>query len=192
MTQASHELQAALESHRRLTPDCPLRCVGHWFRLQRESLGLHPGQLAERAGFVNPSDAGSRIVALEARGRATDDLIVRVGLALGLTPEVLTERLAADRDTLSVSWQAWADETVAPSAMVRLMPAVWKSLPIPAECSTRDEAARWLASLTEYQGMVRCLAWDRRTAVYIDPDGSVRTEVSTGPGQQVHPSTMIR
>ncbi len=173
-------------------PDCPLRCLGHWFRTQRELLGLHPGQLAERAGFVNPPDAGSRIVALEAQGRATDDLVVRTGLALGLTPEVLTERLAADRDAMSVSWQAWANETVAPSAMVRLMPAIWKSIPVPAECNTRDKATRWLASLTEYEGMVRCLAWDRRTAVYVDPDGSVRTEVSAGPGQQVHPSTTIR
>lgn len=187
----SHQLHSAIEAHRRLMPDCPLRCVGHWFRLQRESLGLHPGELAKRAGFVNPSDAGSRIVALEAQGRATDDLVVRTGLALGLTAEVLSDRLAADREAMSASWTRWANEPAAPSAMVRLIPAIWKSLPIPPECSTRDAATQWLASLTEYQGMVRCLSWDRRTAIYIDPDGSIRTEVSNGPGQRVHPSSAV-
>jgi len=128
---------------------------------------------------------------LEARGRATDDLVVRAGLALGLTADVLSDRLAADREAMSASWTRWADEPVAPSAMVRLIPAIWKSLPVPPECSTRDAATQWLASLTEYQGMVRCLSWDRRTAIYIDPDGSIRTEVSNGPGQQVHPSSAV-
>jgi hypothetical protein len=184
-------LGAILASHHERAPACPVYSLGHWFRLQREALNMSPGQLAAHAGFSNPADAGSRIASLESRGKATDDLIIRVGRALGLTPEILEERLDSARKDQFDAWTRWADEPVAPTASVRMMPAVWVTLELPPEHGSREAAVAWLASLPDFKGLVRCLSWDRRTAIYVDPDDSIRIEVSSGPGKNVHPSSWI-
>ena len=100
--------------------------LSDFLRSARLAAGLRPGELALRAGWKDGSIGGSWIARFERDGDAiaSDAQIARIAKALGLTPEEAFAHESADRTQARIEWNAWVDEPVERSMVIRLLPAV--------------------------------------------------------------------
>jgi transcriptional regulator with XRE-family HTH domain len=148
--------------------------LSDFLRSARLATGLRPGELALRAGWKDGSIGGSWIARFERDGDAiaSDAQIARIAKALGLTPEEAFAHESAERTQARTEWNAWVDEPVERSMVIRLLPAVWGGREIPTELTTREEVIAWATELEPWKHALKCLQWSRRHATYIRPDGS--------------------
>lgn len=92
------------------------------------------------------------------------------------------ERLVEqDRHEFFQAWLAWVNEPITPYLVERLIAAVYRSVPLPPEIMTMEEAEQWAATVAKESKRKCCLVWSRRISIWCDVDGSsFRSEAVPG------------
>jgi hypothetical protein len=118
--------------------------LGTYFRRTRIANGISLGDLAQQIGYRNLSKGCRRIATLETTGRARGDLIDRLAAALGIDGTTVEQLRQMDFR----AWEEWADDPDQRRYVVlRLLPAIYSEIPVPANVTTREEAEAFASAV---------------------------------------------
>lgn len=149
-----------------------LRMVGRLVEQRRVGSGLRPSELALRARLhSDPSVGGSMVRALELWGRGELATVVKLLTALEVDDATVLAEGGLDLPAMRRRWSEWAAVPEPVVMSVRLMPAVWRSEPVPAGL---DQAGvlEWARSHPQWRHCLRCIRWSRVHCTYLRDDGS--------------------
>jgi transcriptional regulator with XRE-family HTH domain len=153
--------------------------LGERLRERRQELGLRVSDLARLLGYRNLSKGSRRIQRLEQSGWDGSELLRRIVEVLRIDPEIALDLIQRDRDDYVAAWDRWADEPVPLTAVVKLIPAVYSSLEIPATVTTTEEAVAWGVETAKRMRKRVYVKPSRRLTYVIDEDGNVQKAKST-------------
>lgn len=154
------------------------------FRELRLRAGLSCGELATRAGWTDPSRGGEFVARFERSGRASDRALLRLAAALGVSLESVRELEGYERRRARAAWEQEMSAPADVECWAHPMPTQWVRLEIPASYRAPEELLAWLRDHPQWRSVLRCVAWDRRRATHIRPDGSTY-EVERGFGDEL-------
>jgi hypothetical protein len=158
------------------------------FKNERLARHLRLSQLAALAGYTNVGKGASRINVFETTGRIAPPVLTKVAAALGISVATVNELIAQDERNFLLEWNQWADKSIEPYLVVRLIPAVYRSEVIPLDVTSLEEGEAFAASRAKHWSKAVCLVISRRYSMWLDEAGEVyaRTEAvpgsSSGPG----------
>jgi hypothetical protein len=154
--------------------------LGQFFNEKRVSQGLSLGRLARLVGYRNVSKGANRISRFEHEGTVTEDLLAALVDALGIDLQTVEALIEQDRQEHLRAWEAWVSEPVPMRLIVKYLPAVYGTVPLPQEIRTPEQAEAFACGYAKQHGQKVCLALSRRHSVWIDEDGQVyaRTEAT--------------
>ena len=158
----------------------------HFWRT-RLAKGLRFGQLARQCGYKNISKGSRKIQEFEQGGSIQEDLLLKLADALGIDGATVASLIDEDRRL----WNHWANEPVRPYIVLRLMAAIYSTVPIPDDIQTAAEAEAYASALSKERHMRCCLVLSRRISVWFREDGSVEHVTETMPGQPNSPYMQI-
>jgi transcriptional regulator with XRE-family HTH domain len=152
--------------------------LGSYFRDQRIQRGLSLGQLARMIGYHNASKGSNKIVRFEREGVISEELLARLAEALHIDLPTVEELIEQDRQERLREWEAWVGQVVPMQLIVKYMPAVYGTVPIPEAVATPEQAEAFACAYAKEHRRQVCLAVSRRLSVWIDKKGQVyaRTE----------------
>jgi hypothetical protein len=156
--------------------------LGTHFREQRERLGLSLGQLARFVGYRNASKGANKLVRLEREGIVEELLLVGLAGVLGLEPSRIQSLIEQDRQEYLHAWEAWVNQPVPMQLIVKYMPAVYGTVPMPDEVTTPEQAEAFAREYAQRHGRSVCLAVSRLLSVWIDKGGNVEARTEATPG----------
>lgn len=180
------------------TESSPLGNLLKASRLQRK---LRYGQIAR---MLCPSGdnrqisrLGQRIAKLE-RGNLDKQLLSKVAGALGIDDRLLSVVLREETQYRRQkhhqhvkAWNQWADEPIEPRLVVRLLPAVYSSLPLPH--GIQLEQAKAYASAHAFSKHLKCcLFWNRRVCFYFNEAGELVCTAFSSPEKDLRPFMRLR
>ena len=144
--------------------------TGAYLEAQRHEQHLSPQQLAAAIGYKNLHKGGNRILALEREGRSVEGLLEKAIAVLGLDGQHVQHLVAEDQRQFEDEWNRWANEPVAPELRYRVMPVIWRRVPLPTNLS-RDEAIEFARTQAMDQRKTYLLIWSRREEIWCYEDG---------------------
>jgi transcriptional regulator with XRE-family HTH domain len=152
--------------------------LGSYFRDQRIQQGLSLGQLARFVGYRNVSKGSNKIIRFEREGQITEELLVRLADALGIDFTTVEQLIEQERQERLREWEQWVSQPVPMQLIVKYMPAVYGTVPIPKTITTPEQAEAFACAYAKENRRQACLAVSRRLSVWIDTEGQVyaRTE----------------
>ena len=149
--------------------------LGKYVRRQRERQGLNRGQLARSLGYRNISKGVRRILDLETQGSCAARLWARVQDVLGLDQSDIEH--AASQDW--ADYQAWLDQPVPMELVLKLIPAVYLNVRLPAEARSDEvKAETYACEVAEARKLKACLVVSRRLSIWINEKGEVYSRTS--------------
>src|ERR1700730_2592991 len=171
--------------------------LGKFLKEKRLLRGLdRPGILARlihpAATLNRISRLGGRIRTFEEEGIGDRELLDQIVAALAIPAEEL-ESVVADElrfrenheSERRKEWEAWADESVRPYLVIRLIPSVFCRREAPPEVVTLAEAETWVASVRRLDPLAgrcgTCLVFDRRLRVWFNARGEVEDRTLATP-----------
>lgn len=148
------------------------------FEQQRLARGLRPAQLAALMGFKNPVKTGNKIRQFELSGNIHPQLFQKLAVFLEVDGETIERLVEQDRREFFARWLKWVNEPITPYLLEKLMPVIYRSVRLPADITTQEEAERWAASYAKEPGRKCCLVWSRRISIWFNEAGKLvgRTE----------------
>lgn len=166
--------------------------LGEHFRTERERKGLTLGQLARLAGYRNASKGARRISVFEREGMVKEDLLVKLAEALKIDWLTVLDLEEQDRRAYLAEWERWASETVPMVLVARLIPAVYKQVPLPPEVTTQEAAESFAREFAMEHAWRCCLVVSRRLSVWIGKDGEIEARTEAKPGQPNMPGMTLK
>jgi hypothetical protein len=155
--------------------------LGTHFREQRHKQSLSLGQLARLLGYRNVSKGANKLVRLEREGIVDEQLLVRLAGVLGIEPSRVQSLIEQDRQEYLHAWEAWVSQPVPMQLIVKYMPAVYGTVPMPDEVTTPEQAEAFAREYAQRHGRSVCLAVSRRLSVWIDKGGNVEARTEAAP-----------
>jgi hypothetical protein len=151
----------------------------HDLRVER---GLNLAQLAAQVGYANVTKGINRLVTFERHGQVHPDLLRKLSIVLGVNDDIVRTLAAEDERRFLDGWNRWADEPVEPYAVVRLLPAVYKTVRLPAGLRSLNEGEAFTADLARQWSRKVCLVISRRYSLWLDEQGKAyaRTKAELG------------
>lgn len=143
------------------------------FEKQRRALGLRPGQLAALIGCPNPIKAGHRIRQFELYGVVNRELFDKLAAALKIDDKTIENLIEQDRKAQYKAWLKWVKTPIQPYLVDRLMPAVYRTIPVPKGFKKRKHAELWAARIARESRRQCCLVWSRRLSIWFNREGDV-------------------
>jgi transcriptional regulator with XRE-family HTH domain len=141
--------------------------LGNCVRLERQKAGLSRQQLAGIIGYKNLNKGARRIEQIELEGSFDKAIFREIAEALNLDHAEIENRIQIDHE----NFEAFLDEPVAMRMIVRLMPAVYVSNPLPDEIKTHEEATVYARGYAKSQHVKVCLILSRRITYWFDASG---------------------
>jgi hypothetical protein len=110
----------------------------------------------------------------------TADLLDTLAAALEIGIATVERLIEQDRHEALRAWEAWGSEPVPIRLIVKYLPAVYGTVPLPQEITTPEQAEAFACVYAKKNRRKVCLALSRRHSVWIDKDGQVyaRTEAT--------------
>jgi hypothetical protein len=161
------------------------------FEQARLARGLKPSELARLAGCINVLKNGNRIRQFELTGDIRQELFEKIAAALKFDAATIEKLVERDRREFFERWLAWVNEPIQPYLVERLIPAIYRKMPVPSEITTMDDAERWAAAVAAEKKRKCCLVWSRRISVWFAEDGTVYSRTEAVPGEPNAPWTKI-
>jgi transcriptional regulator with XRE-family HTH domain len=154
--------------------------LGNFFHEPRLSQNISLGQLARLVGYRNVSKGANRVARFERDGTATEDLLETLAAALGIDIATVDRLIEQDSQEELRAWEEWVSEPVPMRLIVKYLPAVYGTVPLPQEITTPEQAEPFACEYAKQNRRKVCLALSRRHSVWIDKDGQVyaRTEAT--------------
>ncbi|MFH0823698.1 MAG: hypothetical protein V2B18_13195 [Pseudomonadota bacterium] len=143
--------------------------------LQREHKGIRLGLPAEMIGYKNRNKGARLILLFEREGIVSDDLLRKLVVALDIDQKGMIQAMDKDR----ADWEAWVSKSVPMQMIVRLIAAVYRPHPLPAEITTREKTEAYARDFAKRNHYSVCLVLNRRDSVWIGEDGDVRARTGT-------------
>ena len=162
------------------------------FRKRRTEMGLKLGQVALLVGYQHSarslSHGCNRLLKFEQTGIINDQLFRKLMAVLEIDQATVNERLQEDL----ADWLKWANETIRPYIVMRLMPAVYSQAELPDEVRSVEDAERYASEFAKERRLRICLVLSRRVSVYFADDGSRQYASEAVPGGEPNqPYTLI-
>jgi len=161
--------------------------LSRYFEKRRRALGLKPGQLAILAGCPNPIKAGNVIRTFELTGKISQELFEKLIAVLEIDLGKVDQLVERDRRDYFDRWFQWVNEPIEPYVVQRLMPAVYRRLPLPEGIESLEEAEEWVSGCAREFRTKCCLVWSRRLSVWFDEKGNLETKTEAEPGKSNAP-----
>ena len=152
----------------------------HQLRVER---GLNLAQLAGQVGYANTTKGINRLVTFERHGQIHPKLLQKLSVALGVSDEVVRTLAAEDERQFLGDWNCWADVPVEPYTVVRLLPAVYKTVRVPAEIGSFVAGEVFAADLARQWNRKVCLVVSRRYSLWLDEQGLAYAHTEAVPGE---------
>jgi hypothetical protein len=156
--------------------------LGDYFRDQREKLGLSLGQLGRQVGYRNVSKGANKLVRFEREGIIQEQVLVRLAEVLGIESSRVQSLIEQDRQEYLHAWETWVNQPVPMKLIVKYMPAVYGTVPMPEEITTPEQAEAFACDYARERRRSVCLAVSRRLSVWIDKGGNVEARTEATPG----------
>lgn len=153
------------------------------FEQKRLARGLRPGQLASLMGCKNPGKIGNRIRQFELSGTISQELFEKLADALEIDAGTIERLVEQDRREYFEKWLKWVNEPITPYLVERLIPAIYRRIPLPPEVTTQEEAEAWAAGVARESKRKCCLVWSRRISIWFDEAGQLVGRTEAVPGQ---------
>ena len=143
--------------------------LGRYFKRKRLAARLSLGKVAGMIGYRNLNKGCKRIQQLENEGYCEEELLAKLGAALGVNDETIVALIQEDIDAN----EEWLDaHPVEPHLVLRYMAAVYGQCNIPDSIkSSLDESIRFASDKAVEIGLRVCLVWSHRLSIYYDRDG---------------------
>ena len=135
------------------------------------------GPLARLAGYANVAKGVRRIQGFEREGAGPIEPFLKVAEALRLDLATISELAKADRWELRAEWEKFADMPVPIRLVVRLMPAVYATVPLPEGNLSREELEEFASKVARERRAMARLELSRRKRSVIDENGRVTREM---------------
>lgn len=135
--------------------------------------------LAEELGYRNIAKGCNRIQRFEETGTPRpDDLLERLAALLNIDDATIRELTRKDYE----AFQEWLNEPIPMHLVERIIPAVYRHVPLPDEISSADEAEDFAKGHAKEHRRKVCLVASRRVSIWIDENGEVmcRSEAEQG------------
>ena len=146
------------------------RLANH-FRSVRKERDLSLSQVTRMLGYKNVTKGCNKIQKFEERGEIHAQLLQTLADALGIDAATIDALIEQDRQEFCRVWNEWADQPISPRLVVRLLPAVYKSEPLPGSITTLEQAEVFAAETARRWNKRACLTWSRRLSVWFDSKG---------------------
>ena len=161
------------------------------FRQQRKERGLSLAELARHLGYKNPTKGCNKIQKFEQRGEVHTDFLRKLADSLGIDAATVVSLIEQDRREFCKVWNEWADVPISPHLVVRLIPAVYKSEPLPGSVTTLEEAEAFAAETARQWNRRACLTWSRRLSVWFGSEGNVEGRTGSVLGEANVPTMRL-
>jgi hypothetical protein len=165
--------------------------LGRYFRARRLELGLSLGEVARRLGYSNITKGARRIQQLEDVGECTRDLLDRLLGVLGVDRSVAKELLGRDRAEYFRAWEEWVSEPVPIRMVIRWIPGVLGTRPLPTAVTTPEQAVAYAQDFARTHRTKVFVELSRRTTVTIDEHGEVTGRLEATPQSDPRPFMQV-
>jgi transcriptional regulator with XRE-family HTH domain len=155
--------------------------LGTYFRERRQQQGLTLGQLARMVGYRNVSKGSNKIVRFEREGAITEELLALLAEALHIDLPTVEELIEQDRKERLRAWEEWANKPEPMQLIVKYIPAVYGTVPLPPAAKTPEEAEAFACGYAKQHGRRVCLAVSRRLSIWINKEGQVEARTEAKP-----------
>lgn len=166
--------------------------LAHHFRSVRKERDLSLRQLARMLGYKNVAKGCNKIRKFEERGEIHVQLLQNLADALDIDMATIDTLIEQDRREFVRAWNEWADVPIQPRVVVRLIPAVYKSEPLPGRITTLEKAEVFAAETARRWNRRACLTWTRRLSVWFDEDGEITGRTEAAPGETNVPTMRLK
>jgi hypothetical protein len=131
-------------------------------------------------GYRNVSKGANKLIRLEREGIIEEQLLVRLAETLGIELPTVQSLMEQDRQAYLQAWETWVNQPVPMQLIVKYIPAVYGTVPLPDEIQTPEQAEAYASDYAPKHGRSVCLAVSRRLSIWIDKNGEVldRTEAT--------------
>src|SRR5262249_7336650 len=129
-------------------------------------------------GYHNVSKGSNKIIRFEREGVITEELLARLADALHIELPTVEQLIEQDRQERLREWEEWVNQPVPMCLVVKYMPAVYGTVPLPEEVTMPEQAEAFACEYAKEHRRQACLAVSRRLSIWIDTEGQVcaRTE----------------
>ncbi len=148
------------------------------FRKERLRQGIRLSELAAQVGYKNVNRGCNRILRFEREGVITEDLFQKLVNALDIQPDQIEEAVERDLE----EWRKWIEQPVAPELILKPIPGVYLTEPIPESLQTEEEFIAYARKVTKEIGVEACLALSRKESLWFGRDGELRFKSNARPG----------
>lgn len=146
--------------------------LGDYLRSRRDERGWTLGEAARRLGYANVSKGARRVRLLEAGEAVLPDILAKLVSLYGVDPGEVEKLIARDRAASVAAWERWADEPVPVQIVVRCIPGVFGTQPVPPGL-TEDELIDHCRGLARRLRKKVFLVLSRRVTVNVNEAGVV-------------------
>ncbi len=151
-------------------------------RQRRLQLGLRPGNVARRMGYVSIAGAANKIVLFEERGDIRSDLFNKLKTALEIQDDMVQGLIQEDQRQFLEEWWKWASKPVPWLVCRKDLPSFVPPWLVPNEITTEEGAEVWASQFATEHNATVDLHLSRRIIVSFNREGQVlgRHEASAG------------
>ena len=132
---------------------------------------------------MNSSKIGNRIRQFEMTGDISKELFERLVAFFGIDAEIIEKLVELDRRQFFEEWLAWVNLPVQSHLLERLIAAVYRSVPLPPEITTMEQAVEWASTVARESKRKCCLVWSRRISIWFDVRGDLVSRCEAMPGK---------
>lgn len=162
--------------------------VSAHFRAERIRQQYPLRTLAEQLGYKNITKGANRIQRFEETGTPRpEDLLDRLAALLNIGDATIRELTRKDYEV----WQEWLNEPIPMHMVERIIPAVYRHVPLPEGITDPDEAEEFAKSHAKQHRRKVCLVLSRRLSVWINEEGEVMCRSEAEQGMPNHPTMRI-
>jgi hypothetical protein len=144
--------------------------LSQFFHQRRLDKKFGFGDVARRCGYKNITKGCNRIQKFEDGDEIDTELFQKLTAVLDISDADIARCVEADK----TEWEQWADESIEPYIVIRLMAAFYSHKNIPPNIHADQEAMKQFASDFSKEKRLRvCLVLSRRLRVWFDREGGV-------------------
>ena len=166
--------------------------LGTYFLEQRVQQGFSLGQLARMVGYRNISKGANKVCRFERESIITDELLARLAEALHIDLSTVEQLIEQDRQEHLRAWEAWASQPVPMQLIVKYIPAVYGTVPLPKTVTTPEQAEAFACAYAREHKRQVCLAVSRRLSIWIDKEGIVYARTEAKPDSPNVPGMSLK
>lgn len=164
--------------------------LGNRVRECREARGWTLGEVARRLEYTNVSKGARRVHAVEQGEAVPLDFLAKVAPLLGVEPPVVEGLIALDRAEYVAAWETWADEPIPIQIIVRCIPGVFGTQPVPPGL-TEDQLIEHCRGLARRLRKKAFLVLSRRVTVNVNEAGEVTSRNVASPDFDPRPAMRL-